>query len=175
MELVEAPRLSMCVTNSNTINSDERNISTQKELTVDAFTVPCLLLFSKTMMFALAGILVVHSADPPKAAKSLSSAWLLYPAWGSAWGPGWRRCRGQRNAISTGRLKRGRAVHLTLRSNAWTAAWEFDKAETLAVSSEKGEDGSKENWKSDSGRGPVKVVNLKRRRLGHRPHVCLTL
>lgn len=117
--------------------------------------------------------LVVHSVDPPKAAKSLSSAWLLYPAWGSAWGPGWRRCRGQRNAISTGRLRRGRGVHLTLRSNAWTAAREFDKAETLAVSSEKGEDGSKENWKSDSGRGPVKVVNIKPLQAGKQA-ICLS-
>lgn len=45
-----------------------------------------------------------------KAAKSLSSAWLLYPTWGSAWGPGWRRCRGQRNVISTGPFKRGSVV-----------------------------------------------------------------
>lgn len=91
------------------------NISAQHELSIDALTVPCLPFFSKTMMFALAGILTrtgrpLSRPCEQKAAKSLSSAWLLYSAWGSVCVPGWRRCQGQGNAVSTRRLKRGPVV-----------------------------------------------------------------
>lgn len=81
-------------------------------VSVDALTVPCLLLFSKTMIFALAGILTRTGCPLSRPCElKLQSLCRLLDSytlrWGSVWGPGWRECQGQRNIISTRRLKRG--------------------------------------------------------------------